>query len=141
VLEYNNQTVQHKYKENKKMTQINEFQPVFELTVDRYENGARENFDQALLAAVDSGLMTLGNSGKRVFYECLQMKYGIAKEDIPNKFDLFVTTLENVFGKAVCLIEMQIMETLHQYCPDFEFKSDIGVFSFRQFVETFRGYL
>jgi hypothetical protein len=123
------------------MSQTQEFQPIFEMPSYPNENVARENFDQALLAAVDSGLITLGNLGKRTFYECLQINYGLVKEDIPQKFDLFVEALENIFGKAACLIEIQIMETLHQYCPDFEFQSDIGAFSFRQFVGTFKGCL
>jgi hypothetical protein len=120
------------------MRQTQEFQPIFELTTDSNGQEEQEKFERVLLAAVDSGLMTLGNSGKLTFYECLQMNHGLAKEDIPHNFDLFVETLENVFGKAVCLIEIQIMEALHKYCPDFEFQSDEGAFSFRQYIKTFR---
>ena len=123
------------------MTQAQEFQPVFELTTYQNKNVTRENFDRALLAAVDSGLITLGSLGKRTFYECLQMNYGLVREDIPQRFDFFVETLENIFGKAACLIEMQIMETMHQHCPDFEFQSNINAFSFRQFVKTFKSCL
>ncbi len=122
------------------MTQTQEFQPVFQIA-DPTEHDGREIFDRVLSEAVDSALLALGSLGRQTFYRFLNENYGLAREDIPCKFEVFVKALEDLFGKAACLVEIQIMQMLHKNTPDFEFPSNADTFTFRRFVETFRAYL
>ena len=123
------------------MTQTQEFQPVFEIPADPSERSKRENFDRVFLDAVDSALMTLGSLGRLAFYKCLNENYGLFKEDIPCKFEVFVKALEEVFGKAAYLIEIRIMRTLHKNIPDFEFLSNADNFTFKRYLEALQLYV
>ena len=123
------------------MTQTQESRPIFEITTNAVEHVELWTFNQMLLEAVDSSLLLLGSLGKQAFYKCLNEKYGVPKEDIPSKLDLFAKALETVFGSAACLIEIQIMQTLHQNSPNLEFPLNANTFTFRRYVETLKAYL
>ena len=69
--------------------------------------------------AVDDTLSALGESPKQAIYRHLKIVYGIDKEDIPYKIEVFASAIEQTFGSVAKLIEIKIIERLHSQCEDF----------------------
>lgn len=69
-------------------------------------------FKRALLEAVDEGLLTLGESGRKAVYFHLQNLYALKKEDIANKPEVFVEGLRKIFGVGATVIEKVAMKSL-----------------------------
>lgn len=71
-----------------------------------------QNFDDALLKAVDEGLMTLGETAKKIVYFHIQNKYFLKIEDIPKNPELFVLALKSLLGMGASFIETLILKKL-----------------------------
>jgi hypothetical protein len=71
------------------------------------------SFKQALLEAIDEGLLTLGKSGKEAIYFHLQNLCALKKEDIPDKPEIFVEGLQKIFGLGAEVIEKAIVKNLY----------------------------
>lgn len=56
------------------------------------------SFKEALIEAVDEGLLILGESGREVVYFHLQHSYGLKKENIPENPEIFMGCLRKIFG-------------------------------------------
>jgi hypothetical protein len=74
----------------------------------------RPNFKQALLEAVDDGLLTLGESGRKAVYFHLQNLYSLKREDIADKPELFAEGLRKIFGIGATVIEKATLRSLYQ---------------------------
>lgn len=57
----------------------------------------KSEFDKLLLAAVDEGLSILGESSKKAIYFHLERNFGIKKDEIPSKVEVFSEALEQIF--------------------------------------------
>jgi hypothetical protein len=75
---------------------------------------ARKAFDKLLLEAVDDGLSSLGESAKVSIYFHLENKFGIAKNEIPNRLKDFADGLEKIFGLGARFIEILVMKNLFE---------------------------
>jgi hypothetical protein len=66
-----------------------------------------------LLVAVDDGLSSLGESSKQAIYFYLDRNFRIKKQEIPKKIEAFAGAIENIFGQGASLLEVIIMQKLH----------------------------
>ncbi|MGQ9530136.1 MAG: hypothetical protein ACUVQX_00930 [Candidatus Bathycorpusculaceae bacterium] len=74
----------------------------------------REAFEKLLLEAVDEALASLGDSARQAIYYHLEEKFGITKNEIPNRLQDFTNGLEKIFGLGARFIEIIIMKKLHE---------------------------
>jgi hypothetical protein len=100
-------------------TNLTERQPfVCELTTLREPTLHSRDFDRALMEAVDEGLGWLGKSARETIYHHLERDFNIKRRDIPFKVEKFAEAIEQIFGTASALLEIQIMKTLHEKVGD-----------------------
>ena len=76
------------------------------------------DFDSLLLEAVDEGLGWLGESAKQTIYHHLEKDFNIRRSDIPLKIERFTEAIEQIFGTAAALLEIQIIKNLHEKVGD-----------------------
>ena len=73
-----------------------------------------KNFDNILLEAIDEAFLVLGESVKKSFYNCLEQRFYISRQDILFRLDDFSDALERIFGIASKHVEILIMKKLCQ---------------------------
>jgi len=56
------------------------------------------NFDKALLSAIEDGLCPLGDSSKEAIFYHLEKSFDIRKDNIPTRLKEFREALEEIFG-------------------------------------------
>lgn len=71
-------------------------------------------FNTVLAEAVDSALLSLGDSARQAIYFHLKEKFKIAKNEIPHRLREFEDGLEKIFGNGARFLEILIMERLYQ---------------------------
>ncbi len=120
------------------MTQTEELQPILEVSAATQTKPTTNVLDKAILDAIDYAFQMLGNAGSEAIYRCIRETYGLSKSDIPRRFDQFVEAVEAIFGKASCLLEIEILEALHKQLPEFKFAPEPGAFSLVSYVEAMR---
>jgi len=70
------------------------------------------NFDKALLSAIEDGLCPLGDSSKEAIFLHLEKSFDIRKEDIPMRLKEFKEALEGIFGPGAQTIGRLITKYL-----------------------------
>jgi hypothetical protein len=63
--------------------------------------------------ATDYGLMVLGETVRRAIYQCLESKYQLKREEIPEKLDTFHKALQGLLGVGARVVERQIAKSLY----------------------------
>jgi hypothetical protein len=71
-------------------------------------------FREALLEAVDYGLMVLGEIVRQVIYERIEKDHGIKRAEIPERLEAFDKALESVLGVSAKTVERLIARNLYQ---------------------------
>jgi len=72
-----------------------------------------EEFKGILIEAIDEGLKSiLGENGKKVIYYHLKELYGLEREEIPEKLEIFTEYINKIFGLGAKIIEITIIKTL-----------------------------
>ncbi len=117
------------------MQQMATIKPEFRINL---EQARGENFEELFLGAIDSVFSEMGNQSKQAMYGYLERVHGIRRDEIPAKMDAFVAAVEEVFGQASRLIEIQIMQALHRKVSDFKFAESAGSLSFEAYVRALR---
>lgn len=79
-------------------------------------------FGKLLLKAVDSALLSLGDSARQSVYFHLEKKFRITREDVPNRIDDFSRGLERIFGEGAKFLEILVMKKLYE---EMGFKGEI----------------
>ena len=74
---------------------------------------SKRKFEKLLLVAVDEGLSSLGESSRQAVYSYLDKNFRIKKQEIPKKIEAFAGAIENIFGQGASLLEILIMQKLH----------------------------
>lgn len=74
----------------------------------------KRDFDKLLMEAVDEGLSALGESSKQAIYFHLEKGFNVAKEEIPDKVEVFVVSIEKIFGLGANFLEILIRQRLYQ---------------------------
>lgn len=70
------------------------------------------NFDKALLSAIEEGLCPLGDSSREAIFFHLEKSFDIRKEDIPTRLKEFKEALEGIFGPGAQTIGRLITKHL-----------------------------
>jgi len=83
--------------------------------VKKYLNNTKseKQYEAILLQSIDEALLTLGQNVKMSIYFHLQTKFGLPKQEIPNRITDFSNALEKIFGAASKKIEILIMKFLN----------------------------
>ena len=64
----------------------------------------------ALLDAVDYALLALGEVPRETMYQCIEERYQIRREEIPEKFGLFHVALKGLLGGGAESVRRLIMK-------------------------------
>ncbi len=73
-----------------------------------------KKFAALLLEALDEAFSTLGQNVKFSIYLHLETKFGIPKQEIPDRISDFGNALEQIFGQAAKQLEILIMKCLNE---------------------------
>jgi hypothetical protein len=102
----------------------------------------RENsFETAMIEAVDEGFAPFGHSSKQAIYFHLENTFKIKKQEIPYKIEEFADAIEQIFGAGAKLIEIRIIEVLHERIQDFLHFPKKGELVFTEYVADLRAFL
>jgi hypothetical protein len=125
------------------MEQLVNTEPTIELNLSNNKFGAQTvNFEEFFLEAVDDAFSMLGSQSKELMYQYLENKYGVEKENIPNKVESFSLAIESIFGQSARLLEIKIMRTLYEKVPTFTCSGrNASNLSFAKYVEALRLFL
>jgi hypothetical protein len=73
----------------------------------------QDNFTKIMLAAIEEGLSSLGDSPKDAIFYHLESSFQLKKEDIPSNLTEFKQALERIFGPGAPLLEKAITKSLY----------------------------
>jgi len=68
--------------------------------------------EEALVQAIDNGLLALGEIVRDTLYDRFDKKYQLKREEIPEKLDAFHNALQMMLGAGARVIETQIAKSL-----------------------------
>jgi len=96
-------------------------------------------FKCLLVKAVDESLSCLGDSAKCSIYFHLEYSFGIKKDEIPKKPEIFAEKLEALLKDGSCFIERLIIKRLYEGVGlEFEYKEN---YSFSDYINEVRDLL
>ena len=70
-------------------------------------------FDQILLEAIDESLSSIGEQARILILRTLEVKFKIAKKEIPVKLNDFSNALEKIFGLGARHLEILFMKNFY----------------------------
>ena len=111
----------------------------------QYENlGSSEllkaDFETVVTEAIDEVFLSFGKPVGAAIFKMLEQNYGMRKEDIPGKPEVFANAIESTFGDTAKLIEMEIIRSLHAQIKGFSYKTKRRDF-FITYLRALRVYL
>ncbi len=71
--------------------------------------------------AIDDLLSSLGYACRHAVYDYLEKRSNLKRDDVASHIKEFSRALEEIFGDAAGLLEIQIMERLHRKAPRFKY--------------------
>jgi len=99
------------------------------------------SFETAMIEAVDEGFSPFGDSSKQAVYFHLENTFKIKKQEIPYKIEEFAAAMEQIFGAGAKLIEIRIIEALHERNQDFVHFPKKGDLMFTEYVDNLHAFL
>ena len=75
---------------------------------------SQNNLNDIILAAVEDGLSSLGDSPKQAIIFHLETSFNIKKEQIPENLTEFTKALEKIFGPGASYLEKLIVKNLSE---------------------------
>jgi hypothetical protein len=113
----------------------------FETTssVDR-KKSSRVVFEQLINETVDNVFSSLGTMCRQAIYDYLEKKYELKKNDITDHIMEFSEALEQIFGGAAALLEIQIMKKLCREVPLFKHWPE-GTLTFPDYVNALSRFI
>jgi hypothetical protein len=112
------------------------------LQLRKKDHKPRENsFKTAIIDAVDEGFAPFGHYGKQAIYIHLENTFKIEKQEIPYKIEEFADAIEQIFGTGAKLIEIKILEALHEKNQNFVHFPKKGELAFTEYVDDLRSFL
>jgi len=112
------------------------------LQLRKKKHKPRENsFEAAMIKAVDESFSPFGHSSKQAIYFHLENTLKIKKQEIPYKIEEFADAIEQIFGAGAKLIEIRIIEALHERIQDFVHFPKKGDLVFTEYVANLRAFL
>ncbi len=112
------------------------------LQLCKKQHKPRENrFETAMTEAIDEGFSLFGHSTKQDIYFHLENTFKIKKQEIPCKIEEFADAIEQIFGAGAKLVEIRIIEALHERNKDFVHLPKKGNLEFTDYVVNLRAFL
>lgn len=105
----------------------------FRTTSEVDEKSFKLVFEQLLSETVDNVFSSLGPICKRTIYDYLEKKYKLKKSDFADHIMELSEALEQIFGDAAVLLEIQIMKRLCQKVPQFRYMPE-GTLTFPDYL-------
>ena len=96
--------------------------------------------DSLISEVVDNSLSCFGNPFKQYVYAKLDKNYQIKKQEIPSRISDFANALEDIFGAGAKLIEMRIIQDLHEKAQGFVYVPSGDDLVFTEYVESLRKF-
>ena len=81
---------------------------------DLAKTKTEKKFAVILLDAIDVAFTALGQNVKTSIYFHLETKFGLPKQDIPDRVEDFTDALDRIFGQASTQLEILIMKNLNE---------------------------
>ena len=75
---------------------------------------SQSNFSKILLAAIEEGLSSLGESPMEAILYHLEASFQLKKEEIPSNLPEFKRALEKIFGPGTPFLEKMITRCLYE---------------------------
>jgi len=107
----------------------------FEITSSVDKDSSRLVFEQLINETIDNVFSSLGTVCKQAIYCYLEKKYELKKNDVADHIMEFSEALEQIFGGAAALLEIQIMRELCRKVPQFKHWSE-GMLTFPDYVNA-----
>lgn len=98
------------------------------------------NRQTATLSAIDQSLTEINPKAKQAIYQHIETAYGIKKAEIPLRLEAFMDALEQTFGEAAKLLEIRIIQKIHQN-NGFSFKSSSRNLYADEYAASLQNYL
>ncbi len=92
----------------------------FRTTSSVDKNPSRLIFEQLVNETIDDVFSTLGTGCRQAIYDHLEEKYEMKRNDVANHILEFSEVLEQIFGGAAALLEIEMMRRLCQKVPQFK---------------------
>jgi len=81
-------------------------------------------FKQLINETIDNVFSSLGTACRQTIYDCLETKYKLKRDDIADHTVVFSEALEQIFGDAAALLEIQIMKEFCRKVPQFKYRPE-----------------
>lgn len=107
----------------------------FETTSSVDKNSSRLVFEQLINETIDNAFSSLGTVCRQTIYDYLETKYTLKKNDIADHIMEFSEALEQIFGGAAALLEIQMMRRLCRKVPQFKHRLE-GTLTFPDYVNA-----
>jgi len=107
----------------------------FETTSSVDKKSSRLVFEQLINETIDNVFSSLGTVCRQTIYDYLETKYRLKKDDIADHTMEFSEGLEQMFGHAAALLEIQIMKKLYRKVPTFKHWPE-GTLTFPDYVNA-----
>jgi len=100
-----------------------------------------KSFETAIIEAVDESFALFGHPSKQVIYFHLENTFKIKQQEIPYKIEEFADAIEQIFGAGAKMIEIRIIEALHQRNQDFVYCPKKGNLAFTEYVANLHAFM
>ena len=92
-------------------------------------------FEQLVNETIDDVLSSFGTVCRQAVYDYMEKKYELKKDDVANHILEFSEVLEQIFGGAAALLEIEMMRRLCQKVARFRYSPD-GTLTFPGYVNA-----
>jgi hypothetical protein len=110
-------------------------------TLQLRQKATKDNFNIAIIEAVEESLSSFNNLDKEAFYLHLENAFKIKKQEIPDKIADFSDAIKQMFGVGAKLIEIRIIKALHNRIREFVFFPKKGDVDFEEYLVSLRAFL
>ena len=94
-----------------------------------------------MLEMINDGLSSFNNLETEAIYLNLEKNFKIQKEEIPNKIEEFADAIEHILGTGAKIVEIAIIERIHQRIPKFVFIPKGPDLNFKEYLLSLNSYL
>jgi hypothetical protein len=111
------------------------------LQLRKKQKPTEDKFNLAIIEAVEKSFSSFNKLDKEATYLHLEKAFKIKKQEIPSKIGEFSNAIEQMFGIGAKLVEIKIIETLHNRIRGFMFFPKKGDVDFKEYVVSLRAFL
>jgi hypothetical protein len=104
------------------------------------KNSSRLVFEQLVNETIDNVFSSLGTVCRQAIYDYLEKKYELKKNEVADHIIEFSGALEQIFGGAAALLEIEMMRRLCRKVPQFEHGLE-GALAFPDYVNALSHFI